>query len=283
MALKRNTLTECVAEFHQTLSLVNFTASSNDAASRRDIARAQQLLNGGNARSLMTGAAVVGCDVYEPDPTKTTAVHYGGKLIKGTDTLLLLEESNSQNQSNAMVDAHEAMETFVKCITATFLYAKRGQIPINQKDRRAVASRYGKKAAKENTLPYCRQLTNVLASRNCSPLFTLLFKYTSNLQARVARGHFGDHYEIHLAVEFIRHSKTHANGRINLESLAGLPKRTQAIIRSCVKKSIVHGDGRILPTSKAIKDLISREAEFAQILYDELTQELNMQLDYKPS
>lgn len=283
MALKKNTLTACVAEFHQTLSLVNFTASSNDASSRRDITRAQRVLNSGNAQSLMTGAAVVGCDVYQPDPSKTTAVSYGGKLIKGPDTLLLLEESNSQNQSNAMVDAHEAMEMFVKCITATFLFGKRGQIPINQKDRRAVATRFGNKAAEENTLPYFKQLTSVLASRNCNPLFTLLFKYTSNLRTRVAKGHFGDHCEIHLAVEFIRHSKTHANGKINMESLAGLPKQTQAIIHSCVKKSIVHSDARILPTSKAVKDLISREAEFAQILYDELTQELNMQLDYIPS
>ncbi len=283
MALKKNTLTEFIADFHQTLSLVNFTASSNDASSRRDIARVQRALNSGFAQSLMTGAAVIGSDVYEPDPAKAKLVSYGGKIIKGPDTLLLLEESNSQNQSNAIVDLHEAMEMFVRCITATFLYAKRGQIPINQKDRRAVATRYGKKAAKKNTLPYFKQLTSVLASRNCSQLFVLLFKYTSNLRARVAKGYFGDYYEIHLAVEFIRHSKTHANGKINLESLAGLPNNSQAIIRSCVRKSVMHGDVRILPTSKAVKDLISREAEFSQILYDELAREMNMQLDYKPS
>ena len=283
MALKKNSLTPCVATFHQTLSLVNFTASSNDASSRRDIARVQKVLTSGNANSLMTGAAVVGCDIYEQDPEKTTAVHFGGKLIKGPDTLKLLEESNSQNQSNALVDAHEAMEDFVKCITSNFLFAKRGQIPINQKERRAVSTRFGKKAAAENTLPYFKQVTAVIASRNCDQLFATLFKYAKNLRPRVTNGHYGDYYEIHLAVEFIRHSKTHANGRFNVEALERLPKQTQAIVGSCVKASIIHSDDRILPTSQAVKGLISREAEFAQILYDELTQELEMQLDYKPT
>lgn len=282
MAKKSNTLTPDVQELHRALALANFAASSSEASAKRDKQRIQRIIDAGNTGALITMAALVGTDTYEPDPTKTTAVSYGGTLIKGQETLALVDESNASAQAGALVDAHEAMELFVKSITAKFMYVNRGQIPVNQRDRRMAQLRFGTKASKENTPQYFQQIVAVLASRNCDSLFAILFKHVNGLLTRVANGHFGNYHEIHNAVEFIRHSKTHANGRFNPDELKKQAKHTQKIVLSCVGQSVIHRDQRILPSHKAASALMAREAEYSQILYDALSSALNMNLDYQP-
>jgi len=283
MAKKKNTLTPDVHQLHRALALANFAASSSEASTKREKQRVQKIADAGNKAALITMAALVGCDTYEPDPSKTTAISYGGALIKGDETLSLLDESNASAQANAIVNSHEAMEAFVKRVTAKFMFANRGLIPINQIDRRKMQGRFGKGAAKENTPQYFEQIVQVLASRNCAPLFAILFKHITGLRTRVANGHFGDHHDIHMAVEFIRHSKTHANGTFDSEELKKQPKHTQQIVVSCVGDSVIHRDKRILPSHKAVHDMLAREAEYCQILYDVITAAMNMELDYRPN
>lgn len=283
MAKKKNTLTADIQQLHRALALANFAASSSEASTKREKQRVQKIADAGNKTALITMAALVGCDTYEPDPKKTTAISYGGALIKGEETLSLLDESNASAQSNAIVDAHEALEAFFKNVTAIFMYANRGKIPVNQTDRRMMQRRFGKQAAQENTPLYFRQIVAVLASRNCSPLFEILFKYIDGLRDRVAKGHYGDHHDIHRAVEFIRHSKTHANGRFDPDELKKQPTHTQKIVASCVADSVIHRDKRILPSHKAVHDMLAREAEYCQILYDALSSAMNMELDYQPT
>jgi hypothetical protein len=283
MAKKTNTLTPHVQALHRALALSNFAASSSEASTKREKQRVQAVIDGGNKAALITMAALIGCDTYEPDPKKTTAVAYGGQLIKGEETLLLLDESNASAQANALVDAHEAMEVFVKAITAQFMYAFRGQIPVYQEDRRMMQRRFGKQAAAENTPQYFEQLVHVLAWRNCAPLFDILFKRIDGLSERVTKGHFGSYHEIHKAVEFVRHCKTHGNGRFNRDDLKKQPKHTIAIVESCIEKSVIHGDERILPSHKAAHDLLASEADYGQILYDAMSNGMDMELDYKPS
>ena len=283
MAKKKNTLKADIQQLHRALALANFAASSSQASSKRDKQRIQKIIQTGNKAALNTMAALVGYDTYELDPAKTTAISYGGAFIKGNETLDLLDETNASAQASAIVDSHEAMEAFVKNIAAKFMYAKRGQIPINQKDRKTAQRRSGKGAAKENTPQYFEQIVSVLAARNCSPLFDILFNHVKNLRDRVAKGHFGDHHEIHRAVEFIRHCKTHGNGRFDPGALKKQPQHTQKIVSSCVGSSVIHRDNRILPSHKATHDLVAREAEYGQILYDALTTAMNMELDYRPN
>lgn len=283
MAKKKNTLTPDIEQLHRALALAHFAASSSEASAKREKQRVQKTVDAGNKAVLITMAALVGCDTYEPDATKTSAVSYGGALITGPETLALLDESNASAQANALVDAHEAMEAFVKRVTSTFMYARRGQIPVNQTDRRMMQRRFGKKAAQENTPAYFRQIVATLASRNCDALFAIAFKHVAGLGDRVAKGHFGDHHEIHRAVEFIRHSKTHANGRFDPEELKKQPRHTQKVVTSCVGPSVIHRDDRILPCHKAVRDLLAREAEYGQILYDALSTAMSMELDYHPN
>jgi len=283
MAKKKNTLTDHVQRLHRALALANFAASSADASAKREKQRVQRIIDAGKEHALITMSALAGCDTYEPDPQKTTAVRYGAQLIRGHETLLLLDESNASSQAYVLVDAHEAMEEFVKAITAKYMYVHRGQIPVNQDDRRMMQRRFGKGAAAENTPTYFEQVVHVLAWRNCAPLFKILFKHVKGLAARVGNGHFGNYHDIHKAVEFIRHAKAHGNGRFDASELKKHPQLTVRIVESCIRRSVIHGDDRILPATNVTQDLLAREADYGQILYDALSNDMNLNIDYQPS
>jgi hypothetical protein len=283
MAKKKNTLTLDVQNVHRSFAMANFAAGAADSSATRDKRNVQRRIDAGGANTLITMRALVGVDTYEPDPKLTSAISYGGAMIRGEETLSLLDESNASAQANALVDAHEAMERFVKSVTAKLMYSKRGNIPVNQNDRHAAENRFGKKAAKENTPQYFEQIVAVVASRNCDPLFRLLKKHVNTLDERTKNGHYGNYAEIHRAVEFIRHSKTHGNGRFNPTELAKLPTHSQEIVKAFVRRSVMHNDNRILPTHDEVSDLLKREAEFCQIIYDAVSNEMDMLIDYKPN
>lgn len=283
MAKKNNTLTEHAQQLHRALALANFGASTSESSTKREKSQVQKIIDKGNEKRLVTMSALLGCDTREPDPQKTTAVAYGAHLIKGEQTLGLLDEANATSQASALVDAHEAMESFLKAIAATYMYQYRGQIPVNQKDRRMMQRRFGNRSAAENTPIYFGQVVQVIASRNCDSLFKMLFKRVNGLAERVENGHYGNYHEIHKSVEFIRHAKTHSNGRFDSDDLAKLPKHTRQIVESCIQRSVIHSDDRILPTHKVAHHLLAREADFGQILYDALSNDMNMKIDYQPS
>jgi len=280
VAKKKNTLTKHVQEVHRTLASANFVAFASDTAAGRDRQQMQTWIDAGNGDRMILGAAVMGRDTYG-DPF--AAINYGAQNVTLGDTIQLIDEANAIAQADAIANGFEAMEAFVKNVTAEYLYGKRGQIPILQKVRQRAKNQFGKKAAAENTKPYFRQIVHVLAGRNCDPLFKILFKDVDGLRDRVATWRFGDLHEIHQAVEAIRHCKAHVNGRYDQDNFKSYPVSVQRFLRSCAKKSMIHGDARVMPTHKDASWLLTREAEYSQILYDALSTELGMKLDYKPN
>ena len=283
MAKQANTLTEDVRELHRKLALANFSAFTAEGAAKRDLRQARQLAERGRANQLITMAALVGIDTHQPDPADVFAVTYGAEMVRGRDAISVVEETNGNAQSDAIANAFEAMERFVADISAKYLYARRGHIPIHKNVKKRAKSRFGKKAAEKNTPLYFEQIVAQLSSRNCDDLFKILFKHSEGLRERIENYHFGDLHDIHAAVEHIRHRKTHANGRYDAEKSESLALQTRRIIQSLIRESVIHGDDRILPDYDQAKDLLAREAEYGQILYEHLSDELKMRIDYCPT
>jgi hypothetical protein len=283
MAKKTNTLTDDVQNVHRSIAMANFAAGAAESSTTRDKAAVQKQIDAGKENLLITLKALVGIDIYEPDPKKTSAITYGGALIKGKETPSLLDEANASAQSNAIVNAHEAMERFIKAVASKFMYAKRKIVPVHKNDKKKAKNRFGKKLAAESTPQYFEQIVGQIASRNCHELFKMLNKYVSELESRSTKGHYGNYADIHDAVEFIRHSHTHSNGRFDENDLTDHPAQSQKIIKACVRRSVIHKDDRILPTHDQVSKLLAREAEFCQIIYDAISNELDMSVDYTPN
>lgn len=279
MAKKKNTLTPYVQALHRALSIANYAAFAADGAANRDTGRAQKLISDGKGNWLLTFAALAGQDIYSEEPS---SIAYGGGGVKGSDVPLLIQESITASQLNALENAYEAMDTFVKLVSGDFLYGKRGDVPILQKWRQQMRKRFGKGAAAENTPQYCHQIARTLAGHNCTPLFDLLFDHVSTLRERVAATRYGDLHDIHLAIEGVRHCSTHANGLYLEEDYVRLPKMSRVIIESLVRDSFIHKDKRILPAHNEVSNLLGREAEYGQLIYDGVSNALAMEVDYMP-
>ncbi len=279
MAKKGNTLTKHVQQAHRALVLANFMAHHSEGAARRDQTQFEKAINAGYTKNLITGAAVGALNIYAE---QFACAGYGGVGFQGKELLTLINEANAMTQANAIANAYEVFEKFVRQVAVEYLYVRRGIVPIPNKDKQRMKKRFGNKTASENTKPWFCQLVKIRSRQNCQPLFKILFKQIPRLRDRVVNSYFGNLHSIHQAVETIRHCKTHANGRHNPDRFSKLPDDVQDIVGPCIKRSFLHQTQWILPSRKQSSDFIAREAEYAQILYDQLTRELGMKLDYTP-
>lgn len=279
MAKKGNTLTKHVEAAHHALGMVNFQSIHAEQSATRQIQRLKSAIGAGNSSLLITSSSVAGIDIYAPQPE---SVAYSGTTVKGGDLIHLVNETNSMTQADAVTTAYEVMEAYVKKLTAEFLYCQRGKIAIANKQKQRVRAQFGKKAEPENTKPFFRQLVGVLAWQNAQPLFDLLFKEVKGLEARVSGFRMGNLHVAHQAVEAIRHCKTHANGRYDIDRFTRLAPEVQNRLGGFIRKSFLHDALWYLPTNAQTRALIAREAEYAQVLYDSVSRELGMKIEWTP-
>jgi len=279
VAKKGNTLTEHVKAVHWALGMVNFQSIHAEQSAHREVTRLKGAVTAGNVNLLLTSSSIVGIDIYAKEPE---AVAYSGNMVKGEELIDLVNETNSMTQADALTTAYEVMEDYVKKLTTEFLYCRRGEIPIANKQKQRVRSQFGKKAEPENTKPFFRQLVGVLAWQSAQPLFDLLFKHVDGLEGRVAGFPMGSLHISHQAIEAIRHCKTHANGRYDADRFNKLPKLVQLRVAACIRTSFLHNARWYLPTNNQTRGLIAREAEYAQLLYDSVARELGMNVEWTP-
>jgi len=280
MGKKGNRLTGHVKTVHRDLGHTLFIAFRNDRTAESQVTLVRRAIDSGRNMWLVTGCSIAALDIYAENPEW---VAYSGEGVRGKDMLKLLDEANCMVQAAALVSVYEAMERYLKAVAVEYLYVKRGTVPILNKYEKRLTKRFGKKAERENTKPWFRQMVSVLAWQNCQPLLKLLFKHVEGLRDRVNSFYTGDLEATHQTVEFIRHLTTHINGRYDEEQAKKLPKQALKQLTGCVKKSFLHaGERWILPAHKTVSWFISRETEFAQVIYDSLTKELGMKLDYTP-
>lgn len=280
MAKKGNTLTRHVRDAHHALGLANFIAFRAHVSAGREVRRIEKGINAGNGDFLITGASVAGCDIYADPPQW---VFYGGKLVKGEEQIELINEADGMVQADALVTAYEVMEQFVKKLTVEYLYCKRGSIPIENKWKQRTLRHFGRnKITPQNTKPWFEQVVGVLAAQNTQPLFAMLFKRIAGLHERIASFPMGDPHVTHRAVEFIRHCKTHANGRYDPNRLTSMLPEVQKQVAPCIRKSFLNATDWILPSHDEAREFIAREAEYAQLLYDTITRDLSMELEWTP-
>jgi hypothetical protein len=279
MAKKANILTPHIREVHHALALANFLAYRAETAAKRDISLIQRALTTGRGDILLIGATVAGLDIYANQPEW---VPYGGVMVKGKEQIGLISEANGMTQADVVATAYEAVERFVKQISVEYLYCMRGKIPIANNQKKRVARQFGKKVKPENTKPWFEQLVHVLAWQNCTPLFDLLFKHVPGLRGRIGNFAMGDLHVNHQAVEFIRHAKTHMNGRFDQTRFEKLSEGVKKRASLGIRKSFLHGVSWFLPAHNHVEGFVAREAEYAQLLYDALTHQLGMLLDWTP-
>jgi len=251
-------------------------------AVKRDAQRTTKIISEGKGNAILSGALLVGVGIDKSATQGVRAVAFGGGLYKQKDAIAAIEENCYQMQASCIAEGFEAVESYVKAVTSAFLYSKRQEGILKNKNRKTIATRIGDKLEKENTPQYFDQAVGVLASRNCERLFKILFKEVSTLKQAI-EAHPYPILAIHEAVEFIRHSKSHANGRVNADRFEELSKTAAAIVKSLIHSSIIHSDKRILPNQKEASDLLAREAEYCQIIYEAVSSDLNMKIDHKPS
>ncbi|MCE9553878.1 MAG: hypothetical protein K8T91_10960 [Planctomycetes bacterium] len=277
MARKKNTVTDAVKKLHNSLAVAHFVAFSHDASSSRDIKLAEGIISVGGVGALISGAAFNGYDTNESDPAKVRIVTYGVKAVLRKDILRLIDEGNAAVQSDSIATAYEVMETFIKDLAGNFLSYSGKHIPIDKRFQEKA-----KKSFAKNTPPYFKEVAKAMARQNCDGLYKLFFKHVDGLEERVRTYHRGDLHDSHRAVEAIRHLKTHEFGRYIPAKIKKCPTGAQHIVKACVRNSIIHKTDWILPTFKQAQDFLIREAEYGQILYQSVSEELGMKIDYLP-
>lgn len=280
MAKKANTLTVYVKRVHDALCLANFMAyHAEDSAKRESSAMQKSIKPGNGTYHRLIGSRILGINIYS---SKYSFVSYGGAMAKDKDLIDLIAEANGMTQADAIATAYEAVELFVKAILVEYLYCRRGEVPLDKITKSRIKKQFGKKASSENTKPWFGQVVSVLASQNCDPLFDILYRRLPGLHDRVTKFSMCDLTVNHKTVEFIRHAKTHMNGRVDKSRLTKQPAEVQKRVAHTIRKSFLHEVPWFLPSYDLVREFITREAEFTQILYDAITTELAMVLDWTP-
>ncbi len=158
--------------------------------------------------------------VNEPDPKKTSAITYGGALIKGKETLSLeLDEAKSRifsphihmRVAERPMQATGAIHQVFRCFTVTRVIRGNDKTQsrigrcIKESTQRRTSAKNGKvglgcqgSSAAENTprVFVTRIVGPNSASRNCHTLFKMLNKYVSELESRSTNGHYGERTQI---------------------------------------------------------------------------------------
>ena len=271
LASKKNTITEHVQRVHHELAMIKLMASSFEGTTRSALSERKE-------KGLTSLSMTQLLGKYTTQEGRVTA-SYGGYRAHGDNWVALIDEAIRLVQLDAVGNAFEIIENFIKAVASELLYSERGRIPIDQKVRQQVLQ---DRRLRENTPQYFSRVAKTLARHSGNELFKILFKYVPGLEESVSSAGKYDLRKIHRIVECFRHCKAHKNGRCGEEDYEHLPQAYRRIVKWCLKQSAVFGDQRILPEHTQIASLLTWECEFTQIIYEAISLKLGMEIDYKP-